>query len=81
MASKAKLPCRLPSLSPSIQHLFSIFFVGLSGADRDQFSVGVGSAAAALLSWLRRLAVQRQSQFQLGERGWAPALGSARLRC
>jgi len=55
----------LRSLSPSISGiLFSIFFVGCPAPIVISFLVGVGPPACGLLSWLRVLAVQRQSQFQ-----------------
>jgi len=58
-------------------HLFSIFIVGLSGADRDQFLLG-WTAAAACCRWLRRLAVQAtESIFSSVSGAGAPAFRSA----
>jgi len=78
---QGEVPCRLPSLSPSISAFCSAFFLSAFPApNRDRFSVGVGSAAALVVVGPSSCRSSDRVQFQLGERGWGPALGSGALR-
>jgi len=78
ICEQAKLPC---TSSVAFHHpfstVFSIFFVAFPAPIVISF-LWVGCSRCGLLSWLASSCVQRQSQFQLGERVVGPALGPAR---
>jgi len=73
--SKAKLPCpSFRSLSPSIfSSVQFLFFVGLSGPIVISFLLGSWITARLGCRGSRRLPLQRQSLFQLGD-GAGPRL-------